>query len=118
VVVALAFVAVGVGVFLGLRAEVLSIAAATRSGNDPNYLFQSSVGANLLPSFGDIVLLGGLVTVYRHRRCVECWRLSHHKTEDTAQRFCRHHWTREHVDKHRERHRLRFPRHLAHEEDP
>jgi hypothetical protein len=60
------------------------------------------------------VVLAPVVLVYHHHKCTTCRRIGRHRTDDTAQRFCHHHWTRDHIDAARARHRLKFPHHLAH----
>jgi hypothetical protein len=63
---------------------------------------------------GFLVLITGLGAVYKHHKCVTCWRLSKHKTEDTAQHFCHKHYTHAEVERQKAKHKVKYPFHLAH----
>jgi hypothetical protein len=66
------------------------VAVHTGTVNEPGpyYGFFSGVGSDL----GEVALVGGMVTLVRHRNCEvhRCWRLGRHQTA-AGHRVCRRH---------------------------
>ena len=60
-----------------------------RGGPDPYYNFWSGFGSDL----GEVVLIGGLVTLARAHNChvKGCWRINKHPIEGTPYKVCRKH---------------------------
>jgi hypothetical protein len=58
----------------------------TTSGSSRSYQFWSGFGAN----FGEIAVIGGLVTLVRHHNChvKGCWRLGKHEVDGTPYKVC------------------------------
>lgn len=53
------------------------------------YGFWSGFGSDL----GEITLIGSMITLYRHHKCVRCWRVGKHKVETTGYITCHKHTT-------------------------
>lgn len=88
--------------------------SGTVNESGPYYGFWSGFGSDIAEATLMGVILAPVIGVYNHHKCTTCRRIGRHTTPDTAQKFCHHHWTRDHVCEAKRRHKLRFPHHLAH----
>jgi hypothetical protein len=81
------------------------------NGSGRLYLFYSGFGAN----FGELMIFGSIVGVYRNHKCASCWRPGRHALDDTGQKVCHKHYTHDGVARVRAKHKRKFPLHIAHD---
>jgi hypothetical protein len=66
------------------------------------YLFWSGIGS-------DLSYLATISIVYKHFKCVECFRIGHIKVEGTHYKTCHHHATISTHDKIQAEHKAKYP---------